>query len=108
MLRDVRGRTFALEYPPKRVVSLVPSLTETLFDLGVGDAVVGITEFCIFPPDLYLPRVGGTKNPRLSAIRELRPDIVYMNLEENRARHAREIEEFTPVFATEPKSVSDV
>ncbi len=108
MFRDARGRTFALEYPPKRVVSLVPSLTETLFDLGTGDAVAGITDFCIFPPDLDRPRVGGTKNPRVSAIRELRPDLVYMNLEENLARHAREIEEFAPVFATEPKSVGDV
>ncbi len=108
MLRDVRGPTFALEYPPKRVVSLVPSLTETLFDLGSGDAVAGITDFCIFPAHLQLPRVGGTKNPRVSAIRELQPDLVYMNLEENFERHAREIAQFAPVFATEPKSVGDV
>ncbi len=108
MLRDARGRAFALEYPPKRVVSLVPSLTETLFDLGAGHAVAGITNFCIFPENLDRPRVGGTKTPRVSAIRELRPDLVYMNLEENLERHAREIEEFAPVFTTEPKSVAAV
>ena len=66
-----------------RVVSLVPSLTETLFALGAGDSVVGITDFCIFPPDLDRPRLGGTKNPRVEAIRALAPDLVYVNLEEN-------------------------
>ncbi|HEY3056234.1 MAG TPA: helical backbone metal receptor [Thermoanaerobaculia bacterium] len=91
-----------------RVVSLVPSLTETLFDIGAGDDVVGITDFCIFPPDLDRPRVGGTKNPRVDAIRELHPDRVYMNLEENLERHARAIEQFAPIFVSEPKSVGDV
>lgn len=105
---DVRGRTFDFYQPPRRVVSLVPSLTETLFDLGAGDSVVGITDFCIFPEGLERPRVGGTKNPKVEAIRALQPDLVYMNLEENLARHAGEIEQFAPVFVTEPKSVDDV
>jgi ABC-type Fe3+-hydroxamate transport system substrate-binding protein len=91
-----------------RVVSLVPSLTETLFDLGAGDDVVGITDWCIFPEGLDLPRVGGTKNPRIDEIRALHPDIVYMNQEENLAKHARAIEEFTRVHVSEPKSVDDV
>ena len=91
-----------------RVVSLVPSLTETLFDLGAGHSVAGITDFCIFPPDLPLPRVGGTKNPRVDEIRALRPDLVYMNFEENLERHAREIEQFARLFVSEPKSVDDV
>lgn len=83
-------------------------MTETLFDLGAGGNVVGITDFCIFPPDLDLPRVGGTKNPIVDRIRELKPDLVYMNLEENLARHAHEIEKFAPVFVSEPKNVTDV
>src|SRR5207237_5143058 len=91
-----------------RVVSLVPSLTETLFDLGAGDTVVGITDFCIFPEGLTLPRVGGTKNPRIAEIRALRPDLVYMNSEENLRRHAAEIETFARVYVSEPKSVDDV
>src|SRR5436305_13701850 len=107
-ITDVRGRTLAFDRPPRRVVSLVPSLTETLFDLGAGDSVAGITDFCIVPCDLERPRVGGTKNPRVAAIRALGPDLVYMNLEENLARHADEIESFAPVFVTEPKSVDDV
>jgi iron complex transport system substrate-binding protein len=90
------------------VISLVPSLTETLADLGVRESLAGITNFCIFPGDLTQPRVGGTKNPRVDEIRALQPDLVYMNLEENLARHATAIEEFAPVFVTEPKSVQDV
>jgi ABC-type Fe3+-hydroxamate transport system substrate-binding protein len=107
-VRDVRGREHHFDAPPRRVVSLVPSLTETLFDLGAGDAVAGITDFCIFPAGLTLPRVGGTKNPRVADIRALEPDVIYMNLEENLRRHAEEIETFAPVFVTEPKSVDDV
>jgi ABC-type Fe3+-hydroxamate transport system substrate-binding protein len=108
MLRDSLGRTFDFPSPPRRVVSLVPSLTESLFDLGAGGDVAGITDYCIFPPDLALPRLGGTKNPRIEAIRALQPDLVYMNLEENLQRHAEQIEAFAPVFVTEPKRVEDV
>jgi ABC-type Fe3+-hydroxamate transport system substrate-binding protein len=70
---------------PKRVVCLVPSITESLFDLGLGAAVVGITEFCIHPAYelTLLPRVGGTKNPRVEEIIDLQPDIVFANQEEN-------------------------
>ena len=108
MLRDAVGRSFDFDQPPRRVVSLVPSLTETLFDLGAGDAVVGITNYCIFPTELDVPRVGGTKNPDVEAIRGLAPDLVDMNLEENLPRHAREIERFAPVFVTEPRTIVDV
>lgn len=90
------------------MVSLVPSLTETLFDLGAGESVIAITDFCIFPPGLPLPRVGGTKNPRVDEIRGLTPDLVHMNLEENLRRHGEAIEAFAPVFVSEPKSVDDV
>ncbi|MEO8383557.1 MAG: helical backbone metal receptor [Acidobacteriota bacterium] len=107
MIRDVRGRTFGRE-ARHRVVSLVPSLTETLFELGAGADVVGITDFCIFPPNLALPRLGGTKNPRIEEIRALAPDLVHLNLEENLRRHGEAIEEFAPVFVSEPKSVADV
>jgi ABC-type Fe3+-hydroxamate transport system substrate-binding protein len=108
VLRDVLGRELRLDGPPRRVISLVPSLTETLFDLGAGDAVVGVTDFCIFPENLDRPRLGGTKNPRIDAIRALAPDLVHMNLEENLRRHAEQIETFAPTFVTEPKSVDDV
>ena len=108
MLHDVLGTSFEFREKPRRVVSLVPSLTETLFAIGAGADVVGITDYCIFPEGLALPRVGGTKNPRIDAVRELHPDLVHMNLEENIERHARAIREFAPVFVTEPKRVADV
>lgn len=90
------------------MVSLVPSVTETLFELGVGDAVVGVTDFCIFPERLDRERVGGTKNPRLDAIRALAPDLVHMNFEENLKRHADAIRTFTAIHVSEPKTVADV
>src|SRR5437773_9772755 len=91
-----------------RVVSLVPSLTETLFAIGAGDSVVGITDFCIFPEGLDRPRIGGTKTPAIARIRELRPDLVYVNVEENLKKHAGEIATFARVIATEPKTLDDV
>jgi ABC-type Fe3+-hydroxamate transport system substrate-binding protein len=91
-----------------RTVSLVPSITESLFELGVGDDIVGITDWCIFPPGLALPRVGGTKNPRIEEIRALAPDLVYVNHEENLKRHADAIAEFARVHVSEPKSIDDV
>lgn len=107
MITDTLGRTFDFTAPPGRVVSLVPSLTETLFAIGAGDAVAGATSYCIFPEEQLrdIPRVGGTKNPRIDRIRELAPDVVYVNLEENLRPHAEAIAEFAPVFATEPKTV---
>ncbi|HEY8184223.1 MAG TPA: helical backbone metal receptor, partial [Thermoanaerobaculia bacterium] len=91
-----------------RVVSLVPSLTETLFALGAGESVVGITDFCIFPKGIDVPRVGGTKTPNIGRIRQLAPDIVYVNVEENLKKHADEIAKFARVIATEPKTIDDV
>jgi ABC-type Fe3+-hydroxamate transport system substrate-binding protein len=110
MLTDALGRTFDFPSPPQRVVSLVPSLTETLFDIGVGESVAGITSYCIFPSGLgkKIAEVGGTNNPKVDAIRELAPYLVYMKLEENLRRHADLIESFARVFVTEPKSVADV
>jgi ABC-type Fe3+-hydroxamate transport system substrate-binding protein len=108
VITDALGRTFTFPRPPARVVSLVPSLTETLFDLGAGESVIAISDFCIFPPIENLPRVGGTKNPNVNEIRALAPDLVHMNLEENLKRHADAIEQFAPVFVSEPKTVDDV
>ncbi len=70
--------------------------------------MVGITNWCIFPDGLALPRLGGTKNPDIEAIRTLEPDLVHMNLEENLEHHGVLIEEFAPLFVSEPKTISDV
>jgi ABC-type Fe3+-hydroxamate transport system substrate-binding protein len=108
-ITDALGREHRFERAPRRVVSLVPSLTETLYDIGAGGALAGVTSYCVIPPmPAEIPRVGGTKNPDLERIREIEPDLVYVNVEENLPRHARAIEEFAPVVATEPKTVEDV
>ena len=109
-VRDALGREVEIPRRPARVVSLVPSITETLFELGAGDSLVAITDFCIFPAERVrdLPRVGGTKTPGIDAIRALEPQLVYMNLEENLRRHAEQIGEFTTIFASEPRNVVDV
>lgn len=100
-----------VETPPQRIVSLVPSMTETLFDLGLGQRLVGRTEYCVFPADKVaaLPIVGGTKNPDIARILELRPDLVIVNQEENRREDAEALQAAgVPVWVTFPKTVQDV
>ena len=85
-LHDDLGRPVALAAPPRRMVSLVPSLTELVCALGRGDRLVGVTRYCTEPPDVVagLRQVGGTKNPDLSSIVALAPELVLVNAEENR------------------------
>lgn len=77
-----------------RIVSLCPSLTELVFDLGRGDSLVGVTKFCVHPADgvRAIEKVGGTKTPKVDRIIELRPDLVLLNEEENRAEDAEALE----------------
>lgn len=78
----------------QRIVSLCPSLTELVFDLGCGDELVGITEWCVHPAARVgaIEKVGGTKNPRVERVVALAPEIVLMNEEENRVEDARALE----------------
>ena len=95
---------------PPRIVCLVPSLTEAFFVLGLGDRIKGVTEWCVHPaPELaQLPRVGGTKNPDLDAIRALRPDLVVANREENTRRDVERLEASgVAVWVTYPRSVAE-
>ncbi|WIY82734.1 helical backbone metal receptor [Propionimicrobium sp. PCR01-08-3] len=80
---DDLGAPVDLSYPPRRVVSLVPSLTEAIA-LSVPGVLVGATDWCVRPPGLQVERVRGTKNPDLAKIRALEPDLVVVNEEENR------------------------
>ena len=89
-----------------RIVSLVPSTTETLFDLGVGHYVVGRTAFCVYPPEAAaVPQVGGTKTPDLGRIAALRPDLVLTNAEENRAEDVARLVHLAPVASFYPRRV---
>jgi ABC-type Fe3+-hydroxamate transport system substrate-binding protein len=107
-IRDVRGKTFDTARPPQRIVSLVPSVTETLFAFGAGERVVGVTDYCIHPAEgvAAKTRVGGTKNPRVEQILALDPDLVLANIEENRKPDIETLEAHgVPVYITFPRTV---
>ena len=109
-LRDAAGTTHAPASGGARIVSLVPSITELLFDLGAGGSVVGRTPFCIHPRDgvANVPRVGGTKTPRLERIRALEPTHVIVNVDENRREDADALAAFVPnVVVTHPLGPRD-
>jgi ABC-type Fe3+-hydroxamate transport system substrate-binding protein len=91
------------------IVSLVPSLTELLFDLGLGDAVKGRTRFCTHPKDRTenVPIIGGTKNPRLDKIRQINPDLIIANKEENRKEDIEELENDFRVLLTEIDTIEE-
>ncbi|MBQ0786761.1 MAG: ABC transporter substrate-binding protein, partial [Oceanihabitans sp.] len=84
-LKDQLGRQLNLESVPKRIVSLVPSQTELLYDLGLESSIVGITKFCVHPKHLLKTKtiVGGTKQINIEKIKALQPDIILCNKEEN-------------------------
>ncbi len=83
---DALNRTVSVERRPSRVVSLVPSITESLAEMGGGDSLVAVTKFCTRPKSVVAPlrKIGGTKNPDVPMIVGLRPDLVLANKEENR------------------------
>ncbi len=91
----------------KRIVSLVPSISESVCDLEATDALVGITSFCVHPDSVYRSRtrVGGTKNFKIDRIRALEPDLILANKEENPKRNILELAESFPVWVSD---VSDV
>ena len=93
----------------KRIVSLVPSLTELLIDLGLEKEVIGRTRFCIHPSSKIddIPIIGGTKNPNIAKIRKLKPDFVLANLEENRKEDVEELQKFTQVEVTNINTISE-
>jgi len=106
---DALGRKVVVDAPARRVVSLIPSVTESLFVLGAGDRVAGCTEWCLHPKERVatVPKIGGTKNPDLAAIFALRPDLVLANKEENRRVDVEALAERVPVHISYPKSFDD-
>jgi ABC-type Fe3+-hydroxamate transport system substrate-binding protein len=107
---DAMGRTVYISRNPRRLVSLVPSLTEILFHFGCGDEVVGITDYCTEPAMevRQKTRIGGTKNPDLMAILELQPQLVFAVAEENRRDDVARLEAAgVSVYVFEPVTVRD-
>jgi len=96
---------------PRRVVSLVPSVTGSLFDLQLGQCLAGVTDFCVYPPAgvAGLPKVGGTKNPNRELILSLKPDLVIANQEENRREDVEALQAAgVPVWVTFPNTAREV
>ncbi|WP_420582564.1 ABC transporter substrate-binding protein [Reichenbachiella sp.] len=84
-ITDDLNRTISIKNPPQRIISLVPSLTELLFDLGLQERIVGVTKFCIHPTHAQrvATKIGGTKKFHFDQIEELKPDLIIANKEEN-------------------------
>lgn len=108
-LTDQLGRRVVVPYPPQRIVSLVPSQTELLFELGLGDKVVGVTKFCIHPPDARQRAtvVGGTKNFDFEKIAALRPDLIIGNKEENYQEGIEQLAANYPVWLSDISNLPD-
>ena len=105
---DASGVAVELARPPRRIVSLVPSITETLCALGLADALVGITVYCVEPRAIVggKTKIGGEKNPDLETIRGLEPDLVIANVEENLREHVDALRAWSiPVWVTYPRTV---
>ena len=93
-----------------RIVSLCPSITESLAALGLAESLAGVTRYCIHPREALagVPRVGGTKNPDLAAIRDLKPDLVFCNSEENREEDVETLKREFVVDVSHPRTVAEI
>jgi ABC-type Fe3+-hydroxamate transport system substrate-binding protein len=110
VLRDAAGTLHARAGEDARIVCLVPSITELVCDLGLGDRLVGRTGFCIHPWETVrtIPKLGGTKDVKLERIRELRPTHAILNIDENRRELADELAQFVPnIVVTHPLGPRD-
>jgi ABC-type Fe3+-hydroxamate transport system substrate-binding protein len=105
---DAAGRRVCLPVFPSRIISLVPSITETLFVLGLGERLVGVTRYCTEPSAgvAQKPKVGGQKDPDLKTIQSLRPDLIVANVEENRREDIDALAAMgIAVYTTYPRTV---
>jgi iron complex transport system substrate-binding protein len=107
--RDMAGREVTLAAPPKRIVSLVPSVTEILYALGAEGRLVGVTDFCDFPPEARTqPKVGGMVAPSLEAIVALKPDLVIATSEGTREDTVTQLRHLkVPVYLVAAHQVAD-
>ncbi len=108
-LTDQLQTNHSFAQTPKRIVSLVPSQTELLFDLGLEESIVGITKFCVHPNHFLKSKkiVGGTKNPNYKSIIALNPDVIICNKEENTKEIVDLCSEICTVWVTDIVTIED-
>jgi ABC-type Fe3+-hydroxamate transport system substrate-binding protein len=106
---DQIGKNVSITATPQRIISLVPSQTELLSDLGLTNEVIGITKFCIHPTEWFTnkKKVGGTKLLNLETIHELQPDLIIANKEENVKGQVEELEKYYPVWVSDVNNLAD-
>lgn len=109
-ITDETGRAIRIPQTIHRVVSLAPSLTETVYALGLQDRLVGDTDYCDFPPDAQQkPKVGGVINPSIETIASLHPDLVLVTKALNRLETVHALETLgIPSYATDPHTVDEI
>jgi len=107
--QDQMGRKMVVPFPPKRIVSLVPSQTELLFELDLEREVIGITKFCVYPKEWKekKAKIGGTKTPKINDILDLEPDLIIANKEENPKEAIEELHRHCPVWVSDVKTLED-
>jgi ABC-type hemin transport system substrate-binding protein len=100
---DQMNKAVYLQQTPKRIISIVPSQTELLFDLGLDEKIVGITKFCIHPAEKikHITKIGGTKQLNIEAIHNLRPHLIIANKEENEQSQVEELMKHYPVWISD-------
>ena len=108
-MQDQLGTQHTFEKTPLRIVSLVPSQTELLYDLGLEDNIVGITKFCVHPFHFKATKaiVGGTKTIKFDKIKALQPDVIICNKEENTKEIVEELSQICPVWVTDILTIED-
>jgi ABC-type Fe3+-hydroxamate transport system substrate-binding protein len=106
---DQTGYRIELQAPARRIVSIVPSQTELLADLGLDSETVGITKFCIHPGEWFRrkKRVGGTKDVRVATVRDLQPDLILANKEENTREQVEALRAICPVWTSDISTLED-
>lgn len=108
-LKDQLNSIHSFDSIPKRIISLVPSQTELLYDLGLEENIVGITKFCVHPVHLKASKkiIGGTKNVDFDKIKALNPDVIIANKEENTLEIVSELSKICPVWVTDIYTIED-
>jgi len=106
---DQLGRKIEISFPPKKIISIVPSQTELLFDLGLEEEVIGITRFCVHPEKWFRTktRVGGTKKLNIEKIISMQPDLIIANKEENTEEQIQSLSEKFPMWVSDIKTLED-